>query len=491
LEVAVAVFSLTQVVFALIHFVDVREFLFWFVALITGFEVTALVHWVLLPFGVKSPVFWFAELELTLYYVLAPLSPLIVICFFFIIFFKFLKTDLDFSVQFSNSYLDSVIAHARGYLLSSSIGSRSKNLVIEDRKLSFSPKLILGVALFVSVIGSLFPYIPAINPDGVPVGVDFPYYVERVEEYADLDLISRILDPRSLVLLIIMMIHQIFRFEISTVVKFLPVLLNFLLTLSVFYMVRNSTEDEEWAGFTALLSALGFTTTVNLYSYFLANMLGLILIFTAIGLLMRAIRVNKTHIILISSILSSLVLFTHPWTFTQFYVSILIFYVYYYLIKNSLIYLLFTGITVLIKRFLGGFPIEKVISSTKPSITNLFEFWNNNIHTFRILYGGALSNTIYLSFILYGIYIINPNNIFHTLMILIVFITFPYYIIVNPDIQSRFLFNLPFCIFGAFTIMKMVQSDKLLKREKMILIYFIFTYMIVYSLRSLSNLLSI
>jgi hypothetical protein len=477
----VAVFSLTQVVFALIHFVDVREFLFWFVALITGFEVSALVHWVLLPFGVKSPVFWFAELELTLYYVLAPL-----------------KKDLDFSVKFSNSYLDSVIAHARGYLLSSNIGSRSKNLVIEDRKLSFNPKFILGVALFVSVVGSLFPYIPAINPDGVPVGVDFPYYIDWVEEYADLDLISRILDPRSLVLLMILMIHQIFRFEISTVVKFLPVLLNFLLTLSVFYMVRNGTEDEEWAGFTALLSALGFTTTVNLYSYFLANMLGLILTFTAIGLLMRAIRVNKRHIILISSILSSLVLFTHPWTFTQFYISLLIFYVYYYLIKNSinesysmLIYLLFTGIAVLIKRSLGGFPIEKVISSTKPAITNLFEFWNNNIHTFRILYGGALSNTIYLSLILFGIYIINPDNIFHTLMMLIVFITFPYYIIVNPDIQSRFLFNLPFCIFGAFTIMKMVQSDKLLKREKMILIYFIFTYMFVYSLRSLSNLLSI
>jgi hypothetical protein len=494
-EVAAAVFSLTQVVSALVHFVDVREFLFWLVALFTGFEAMALVHWVVLPFGVESPVVWFAELELSLFYVFAPLSPLIVICCFFVIFIKFLKSGVDLSVQFSNSHHNSN-ARALDLWRPLKVWSRSKIVAVEDWRLALNPKLILALALLVSLIGPLYPYFPAINPQGIPVGVDFPHYVEWAEEYGQMDLISRVLDPRSLVMFLILIIQKLSNFEISTVVKFLPVLLNFLLTLSIYKMVHNGTEDEEWASFAALLSTLGFTTTVNLYSYFLANMLGLILTFTAIGLLMRAIRVNNTRIVLISSILSSLVLFIHPWTFTQFYFSLLIFYLFYYLIKNSTnesysmsVYLLFTGISALIKRFLGGFPIGQSIISTKPSITNLFEFWNNNIHVFRILYGGTLSNTIYLSCILIGIYIINPDNIFHTLMLLIVIITFPYYIIVNPDFQSRILFNLPFCIFGAFTIMKMTHSDKLLKREKTIIICFILIYMTVYSLRSLSNFL--
>lgn len=498
LEVAVAVFSLTQIVFALVHFVDVREFLFWFVVFFTGFEAVALVHWVVLPFGVESPVVWFAELELSLFYVFAPLSPLIVMCCYFVIFIKILKSGVDFSVQFSNTHLNSLIT----YLLDSwrplKVWNRTEIVAVGDRKLALNPKMILALALLVSLIGPLYPYVPAINPQGIPVGVDFSHYVEWVEEYRYMDIISRVLDQRSLVMFLISIIHKLSGFEISPVVKFLPVLLNFLLTLSVYIMVHNGTEDEEWAAFAALLSALGFTTTVSLYSYFLANMLGLIFTFIAIGLLMRAIRVNNIYLVLISSILSSLVLFTHPWTFTQFYFSLLIFYLYYYFFKNFVnesysmsVYLLFTGISALIKRFLGGFPIGQSISSTKPAFTNLFEFWNNNIHAFRILYGGTLSNTIYLSCILIGIYIINPNNIFHMLVLLIVIITFPYYLFVNPDFQSRILFNLPFCVFGAFTIMKIVQSDKFLKREKMVMICFIFIYMTVYSLRSLSNLLSI
>ena len=88
LEIAVAWFSISQIALALLHIIRIGDFLFWLLAFMTGFEATALIHWALLPFGIVTPLSWFAGLELALFYILAPLAPLIVLTVMLIVVIK-------------------------------------------------------------------------------------------------------------------------------------------------------------------------------------------------------------------------------------------------------------------------------------------------------------------------------------------------------------------------------------------------------------------
>lgn len=77
--VSVSVFSLFLVGITLMRSRRFQGYFTWLLALLAVFEGLALVHWVLLPFGVVSPLAWFADLELSLFYVASYLVPLLVL----------------------------------------------------------------------------------------------------------------------------------------------------------------------------------------------------------------------------------------------------------------------------------------------------------------------------------------------------------------------------------------------------------------------------
>ena len=77
--VSVSVFSLFLVGITLMWSRRFQGYFTCLLALLAVFEGLALVHWVLLPFGVVSPLAWFADLELSLFYVASYLVPLLVL----------------------------------------------------------------------------------------------------------------------------------------------------------------------------------------------------------------------------------------------------------------------------------------------------------------------------------------------------------------------------------------------------------------------------
>ena len=79
LGVCVSVFSLVLVGITLMRSRRFQGYFTCLLALSAGFEGLALVHWVLLPLGITSPLAWFADLELSLFYVASYLAPLLVL----------------------------------------------------------------------------------------------------------------------------------------------------------------------------------------------------------------------------------------------------------------------------------------------------------------------------------------------------------------------------------------------------------------------------
>jgi len=79
LDVSVAFTSLMLVGVAILDSRRFQDYFTWLFALLTVFEGAALIHWILLPLGIVSPLAWFADLELSLFYVAAKLAPLLVL----------------------------------------------------------------------------------------------------------------------------------------------------------------------------------------------------------------------------------------------------------------------------------------------------------------------------------------------------------------------------------------------------------------------------
>jgi len=79
LDVSVAFTSLMLGGVAVLDSRRFQDYFTWLLALLTVFEGAALIHWILLPLGVVSPLAWFADLELSLFYVAARLAPLLVL----------------------------------------------------------------------------------------------------------------------------------------------------------------------------------------------------------------------------------------------------------------------------------------------------------------------------------------------------------------------------------------------------------------------------
>jgi len=479
MEAAVSWFSVYQVPLALVCLVDVRDFLYSLLVFLTGFEVTALVHWMLLPLGIFSPLAWFADLELALFYVLAPIAPLAVLTILFIVFIKL----------FFPQYIVPVERFLKGskFLRDGSV----------DINMNLDPRVFLVLSLILSVVGALYPYSMYINPDGIAFGVDIHYYVDwmgPVEQ--DLRYAFSVANgSRPVVLLAIYGFQYVFGLKLLDAIKYLPVLLNPFLVLSVYFMVSQCAEDREWAGLASLFSASGFTSTVGMYSYFLTNILGLIFVFSALGFLFKMLRTRQKIFFASALVMGSLAVFTHPWTFAQYYAATAVFLLYIYLWEKRsseslivLAYLALTGGVDVLKGVIGGLGAYGAITSTVPGLVWIGEFWGNNIFAFRQMYGGLLSNTILLGFAIFGVYLLNRRRSYHVFLMLFLLVSLMFYLMVNGSAQTKLLYNIPFSVFASLSVLFLVRGVAPDRRKKMLVLLFTCNYMMVYLLRSLANL---
>ena len=482
-EAAVAWFSIFQIALALRHIKRIGEFLFWLLAFMTGFEATALIHWALLPFGIVTPLAWFADLELAIFYILAPLAPLFVLTMILIVTLKlFTPRYLTLAGQFSEQIF-------------SSKDESTKEII------NLHPKTLLIISLVLSVVGALYPYNRNINPEGTAFGVDVHHYIDWMEPVNQgfLSAFTVANGSRPIILLVIYGIQHGLGLKLLDAIKYLPVLLNPLLVLSVYFMVSQATGDGEWAGLASLFTASGFNIAVGMYAYFLTNMLGLIFLFSSLGFLFKTFQTGKKVYFVSASGLGSLLVFTHPWTFIQYYAAIVLFLIYIYFKENkiresivALTYLGLLGLVDVLKGVIGGLEAYGAITSTVFGLVGIGEFWGNNIFAFRQMYGGLLSNTIFLGFAVFGVYLLNRRKPYHLFLTLLLLVSLTFYLMVNGGPQTKLLYNIPFSVLASLGILFLFRGAALDRRKKMIICNYIFLVLLItFGLDSIHSVLLI
>jgi len=452
----------------------------------SGFEAIALTHWILLPFGIISPVKWFAEIELALFHIFSYLASIVVLL---VLYFWVLKPLVRPYFKMAEKFVRSRIINGSG---------------LNGTKVKLHPWVLLSLSLFIALVGAIIPYTPNINPKGTPVGVDVDYYVNWMipVEKDPLAAFTVANGSRPVLLLLIYTFQRSFGLEHMEAIKYIPILLNPLLAISVFFMTLQATDDKELAGLASVFTASGFTTTVGMFSHFITNILGQIFIFTAIGFLFKAIQTRKNSAyLLIASALGSFAVFTHPWTFIQYYVALGGYLLYrYFILKQSegkdiiLIYLGVTRLVDLIKGvFLKGLEGLGSIALTATQLTNISLFWNNSIFIYTVKYGGLLSNIIILSLAAIGAFSLINKKSFNLFLSSVLTTSSLYYLMADEEVMSRLIYNIPLGVLAASGTLLLLRKNPLFfsspRQKRIPLFSFTIIYMINYALRSLSNII--
>jgi len=185
---------------------------------------------------------------------------------------------------------------------------------------SSRPMALLLFSILLSIATALYPHSPAVNPEEIIVGVDIPHYVKAAEIVdREVSQAFKVMSGhRPIIFLVIYGFQRILGSDVSTAVNFLPVILNPLMIMTVFFLAYEAFSDRWIASWAAFFTACGYQVTVGIYCYFLTNMLALSLAFLSLGFLFRFLRRFCKIDLVLSSILGILLYFTHPWTFYQY-----------------------------------------------------------------------------------------------------------------------------------------------------------------------------
>ncbi|MBS7613175.1 hypothetical protein KEJ48_02875 [Candidatus Bathyarchaeota archaeon] len=387
-------------------------------------------------------------------------------------------------------------------------------------------KTILAISVITTIFCTLYPYLPSINPYNVSIGVDARYYVIEVEKVSkDISYIFKgyIYGSRPLILLLIYYISKISNMTITDTVKYMPLIINILLTLATYIMVVKASGNREWAATSSLFTPIGIILSANMYAYILANTMAIALLQISIGYLIEALNKRRITSFITSTVFAITALLTHPWVFTQYYISttlmiipititlirtgktnikqnfIQIAIILAYLTPNLILSIFkrtalsSLDLTLLATQILNQ--LIKTITNPILTIQTAINFWRDSIMAFSIYYGGCISNTYLMLLALIGAIqiIFQPENCmetrlrdFITCLLTATLIAYP---IVYDHAKLRLILGIPVSIFAAKGYLKITKTKKLNGKLKTSIIISTPITLINYTLRTLANLI--
>ena len=228
---------------------------------------------------------------------------------------------------------------------------------------------------------------------------------------------------RPLIFLALYGFQRVIGLDVNSAVRYFLVVLVPLLVLSAFFLGFQITGRKRIALWSAFFMLTGIQVTVGIYSYFLANMLALSLALFSVGLLLTALNKGSYSFLAGAILLGGFLPFVHPWTMDQFLgaTGVVALFVGFDLLKNRankvtfLMLSIYTVSMILLDAsktylFQGVGGVQAVLTVTS-RLVGLSEFWSNNIFSFRLLFGGAISNLIILMLAFVGLYFLEHNNL--------------------------------------------------------------------------------
>lgn len=477
LEASISIASIQAVVAGVWSKKDYREFLFSVLLFLCGVEGLALLHWVVfVPLGWASPLEGVANVEAGLFYLAAYIVPLLILPLLFMWVLKpLVRWGLGREVS---------VARVRSG--------------VDDVRWS---RLLLMFSLVLGVVASLYPYGSSVNPDSRAVGVDYVSYVKNIEIVQD--------DPsqafnigfgsRPLIFLVINAFRQVTGLDASESVKYSPVLLIPLLTISAYFLAKETFDDVRYGAWAAFFTVCGVQVTVGMYSFFLTNWLGLSIEFFSLGFLFRALRNENNIDLSFASILGGLLVFTHPWTFIQFLVTTVVMSSLYWYrarpkilhdepMKTLITYIACMGLAELLKMYIFGGVGGILASSTAIRGSSSFlKFWWNSIFSFRLLYGGTLAMALLWGLCVAGVLILKEENISELFFLVFLVLSSLLFLVGDDTIKSRLVFNIPVGFLSSCGFLYF-QNTIRLKKIRYTSSFYIITSTITYLFRTLANI---
>lgn len=471
-ETSISIASIQAVVAGLWLHRNYSKFFTGIILLLSGIEAFSLLHWVVfVPMGWISPFEGVAYVETGLFYIATYFAPLLVLPLLFMWLLK------------------PLISWSRG-------GTSDTEYVIEKKGFRRGDSFMLILVVCLAVVSAIYPYLPSVNPEGVGVGVDISYYRIWIEEYegnlANIFQVAR--GSRPFFILVLHGFQRTLNLETVQAITFFPIILIPLLILSIYFLSYTLFKNSHLSILSSFFTLCGYHVTTGMYSYFLANILGLSFIFLSLGFTIKAID-EKSHLYLILAIIfGGLCPFTHPWTFDQYFISGLFAIIFLYIKSEYKLriprhYLIFGCIiaTVIILQnvYYEGLTGVGAISDTLGKIDLSSNYWYDSIFTFRLLYGGTMSCWLLIFYAIFGVYLFRYQSSSDVYFLVFICLTSLIFLPSNDLIKSRLLYNIPIGMFSAMGFLWILNKRKLYK--KLIVIY-TSPLLIVNLFRSLANL---
>ncbi len=562
-EVALDVFALLMVPSILViiiasHFIkrkivkpqNWKRLLYITTGTVFCFEMFVLAIWIAYPFSpsqVKEVAFWYpAILELELFYAFARISPLFIILLSYAFLVKpnqntikelfATKSTHDAKFEIDREFIQKNISQlssrlAKMNLLTkqmSKVGrltaipyvSRLKNAIfLESIRLSdsqfrpnvlFSPRVMLAVAIAISLIFVVYPYLPTLNPKNDFVSVDDRSYQLFLTQMQKSDTIQDIIKKsfslsfgdRPLTLILMHSFQSVFGLSVVYGVRLFPIFLGPGLALAAYFFVREGTGNKYQASYAALLTAFSHQMVVGMYAGFFANWLGLVTVYLSLAMVHKFWEkpsVRNYFLVFIHSILSFLM---------YIYVDV-------YLLLLLLIFLVITAVKFrhdssekkkvlilssifavyaalfVLRINLGSSELFNVIFAREDIAFSLRDFYNRwiNFPKFMHFYvGGYLANTALLAFAFIWTLYAKYEKTFDRILLASLFAGALPFVFGNEVLQSRVFYDVPVQIAAAISIWRILNRkdvNPLFAKTSFALVTIHFA---IYALRSLSNL---
>ena len=434
-------------------------------------EVSALICWFIFPFAPnlsqEGTCRYLVQLETKMFVLTGSLAPV------FTILFLFSWTTKPFFPRCN------ILRRLRTLFTQSNNGSKSVYV-----KRAF-PLLLLACPIILSFLVTLYPFLPGLNANMNPIGVDVQYYEEWLTKTANKDFFSGITilffehPDRPLSLFAIYLVKCASGLTASTVIQFSPLILAPALVSAIYFFVHETKTLTHASLLAAFLAVSSFQITVEMYALSLANWIALIELYLFMGFYFSSLRKKSYSRMAVALLLSITLLFTHSgaWGIS---IGVLLAYLLLTIIHHRknltairfetrfLIFLILVNVSVcIVRNYVVGLPAGHfetlIVAQNTVSIGALESFGYDLFYTFfHTMYGFFVNPMALLLAVLGGFIIVSddtPVNRYLTAWLLGSCIFFV--LGSGWGMKSRILFNIPLPVFealGLVCILNMVKK---------------------------------
>jgi hypothetical protein len=363
----------------------------------------------------------------------------------------------------------------------------------------------LTIFIVLSIVLVIIPHLPTINKDNQQIGVDSRLYVNWVGNLTNTDSAQDFLHEafnlqaegtRPLALIFLFAIMKIIgTVDPFFIFEYLPIILGPALVSTTYFLSRELTSNDVTSLFASFLTAVSFQMLIGIYAGFYANWLALICGYLAAMFLIRFLKIPSKFNYALFSVLITLLLLIHVFTWSTFVIVFFVFIVAMMILKryprrNAVLLLLVVISTVALDvartSFTGstGGVIQNLnIPGTGIGSEEFSKHWKTLVETVHISVGGMFSNFVILGLCLYWLFFSKMQKTSDTFIIIFMSVGILPLFFGDWIIQTRILYNTPFQIPAAIALARISNRGHMFR----VFLPAIVIWLVAMSVTSVSN----